>query len=113
MIKVIINSDSNLDIDLRAAESIEANILKRIGRFEERLTRVVAHLRDENAHKSGGQNDKRCMLEARPEGMNAINVSHNAPTVSEAVDHATRKLEPLLDDTFERLAVSKARSASE
>lgn len=110
MLKIIINSDSNLDIDAPAIGGLESDIEGRLGRFGERLTRVVVHLRDENAHKTAGQNDKRCMLEARPEGMNTINVSHSAPSVGEAVNHATRKLERLLDDTFARLHDPKGRA---
>jgi ribosome-associated translation inhibitor RaiA len=110
MLKIIINSDSNLDIDAPAVSAIESDIEGRLGRFEKQLTRVVVHLRDENAHKTAGENDKRCMLEARPEGMHSINVSHSAPTVGEAVNHAVRKLERLLDDTFSRLHDPKGRS---
>jgi len=110
MLKIIINSDSNLDINSNAIASIESDVEGRLGRFQDRLTRVVVHLRDENAHKTSGQADKRCMLEARPEGMNSINVTHNAPSVGEAVNHATRKLERLLDETFARLNDPKGRS---
>lgn len=110
MLKIIINSDSNLDIDASAMKSIEADLERRLGRFEDELTRVVVHLADENAHKTNGQDDKRCMLEARPEGMNPINVSHRAPSVDEAVNHATRKLERLLDNTFEKRNDPKGRA---
>lgn len=109
MLKIIINSDSNLDIDAPAMGEIESEIEGRLGRFQDKLTRVVVHLRDENAAKTSGQNDKRCMLEARPEGMKPINVSHNAPSVREAVNQGTRKLERLLDDTFARLHDPKGR----
>ncbi len=109
MLKIIVNSDSNLNIDAAAISGMEGDLEKRLGRFENRLTRVVVHLNDENAHKSAGQNDKRCMIEARPEGMDSINVSHSAPSVGEAVNHATRKLERLLDDTFQRLNDPKGR----
>jgi len=110
MLKIIINSDSNLEVGAPAMAEIESEIEGRLGRFGDRLTRVVVHLRDENAHKTSGQDDKRCMLEARPEGMNSINVSHNAPSVKEAVSHSIRKLERLLDDTFSRLNNPKGRS---
>ncbi len=103
MLKIIINSDSNLEIDAAVSQQIETDIEKRLGRFEDKITRVVVHLSDENANKEGGQDDKRCMLEARPEGKNAINVTHNAPTVQVAVNHATRKMERLLDETFKRI----------
>lgn len=110
MLKIIINSDSNLEVGESLIKDIESTIAGRLGRFESQLTRVVVHVRDENAHKTGGQDDKRCMIEARPEGMDSINVSHHAPSLTEAVNHATRKLERLLDDTFQRLNDPKGRT---
>ncbi len=100
MIKIIINSDSNLEVGEPEIAEIEQGLQSKLDRFEDKLTRVVVHLRDENADKTSGQNDKRCMIEARPEGMNSINVSHNAPSVDVAINHAARKLERLLDETF-------------
>lgn len=103
MIKIIINSDSNLDIGDTAISDIERVLQNRLGRFEDKLTRVVVHLKDENGQKTGGRSDKRCMLEARPESLNAINVTHDAPSVDESVKNACKKLERVLDDTFARL----------
>ena len=102
MLQIIINSDHNLHLDGNAKQQIEADLGRRLGRFEEDLTREVVHLADENAQKTNGQDDKRCMLEARPERMNAINVTHRAASVDEAIHLATKKLERLLDNTFEK-----------
>ncbi len=110
MLNIIINSDSNLEVGDTMIKEIESTIERRLARFESKLTRVVVHVRDENAHKTNGQDDKRCMIEARPEGMDSINVSHHAPSLSEAVNHATRKLERLMDDTFKRLHGPKGRA---
>lgn len=103
MLKIIINSDHNLEIGEVEISEIEGVVQGRLERFEDRLTRVVVHIRDENA-KRPGQRDIRCMLEARPSGMDSVNVSDHAETMKVAVNHAAHKLERQLDDIFGRLA---------
>ena len=47
--------------------------------------------------------DKQCIMEARPAGMQPVAVTHAAATVEQAVDGAAQKLNRLLDSTFGRL----------
>lgn len=102
MLQIIINSDNYINLNEDKIEALSQIVGDRLGRFKERLTRVVAHIADENAGK-GGQDDIRCMLEARPEGMDTLNVTAHASDVNAAVRAACDKLERLLDDTFARL----------
>lgn len=108
MIKTVINSDSNLQVGAAESSEIEAVIEKRLGRFADHITRVVVHLRDENAGKEG-PNDKRCMIEARPEGRDTVNVTHSSPTIEESVSQAARKMERVLDDLFSKLRDHKGK----
>lgn len=103
MLKIIVNSDKHLAMGEPAIDKVEHSIQRQLGRFEGRLTRVVVHLRDENGPKSG-KDDVRCMIEARPEGMDSINVSEDADSVELAVNRAARKLERALESSFGRLA---------
>jgi ribosome-associated translation inhibitor RaiA len=107
MLKIIVNSDNHLDVGDDLRRDIEQTIDGRLGRFGERITRIVAHVSDVNSSQKAGDKDKRCMIEARPEGRDTLNVSHNAPTLGEAVNQATRKMERLLDDTFQKLSDPK------
>lgn len=109
MLKIIVNSDNHLDVGDDLRSEIESTVAGRLNRFEGRLTRVVAHVSDVNSSQKQGDNDIRCMLEARPERMDSINVTHNGATLREAVNQASRKLERLLDDTFQRLHNPKGR----
>jgi ribosome-associated translation inhibitor RaiA len=68
----------------------------------DRITRVEVHLSDQNGDKSG-QDDKRCMLEARLEGRQPTVVTHHAASLDEAVDGAADKLKRFLESTLERL----------
>ena len=56
-----------------------------MSRISDHITRVEVHLSDENGDKDG-QNDMRCMMEARLEGRQPIAVTHQAATLDEAVE---------------------------
>ena len=68
----------------------------------EDLTRVEVHLSDENGGKSGPK-DKRCKMEARPKGHQPILVSHDADSLTQAVEGAAQKLEHALEHLFGKL----------
>lgn len=69
----------------------EATIRDSVERFADRLTRVEAFLKDENATK-GGERDKTCTLEARLAGLDPIATTHSAPTLDLAIEGAAEKL---------------------
>ena len=94
------NSDT---VEERLRERIERDL----GRFGERLTRIEAHLGDVNSDKAGS-NDKRCMLEARPRGLDPIAVEERANDLYVAIAQAAKKLERVLTRTFEKLDESVA-----
>jgi ribosome-associated translation inhibitor RaiA len=99
--RIQVNTDSSIQGD----ESLEAFVIeaveKSIGRFKEDVTRVEVHLSDVNKDK-GGTDDKRCMMEARIEGLSPTAVTHNAGTVREAINGATEKLKRSLTTTLEK-----------
>ena len=65
--QVQFNSDSSVMGTANVAERIEAQVRDRLARFEDRLTRIEIHVRDENGRKHGAD-DKACTIEARPRG---------------------------------------------
>ncbi len=85
------NTDNNITGSEELQEPLNATIEKSLSRFSDQITRVEVHLNDENSHKNG-QNDKRCMLEARMEGRQPIAVTNNADTNEHAVKGAIDKL---------------------
>jgi ribosome-associated translation inhibitor RaiA len=76
--------------------------MDRLEHFDELLTRVVVHISDENAHKSGGD-DKRCQIEARPKGHQPISVTHKAEAMGLAIDGAAEKMRHALEHLTGRL----------
>jgi len=93
------NSDSSVMGTANVAERIEAAVRDRLARFEDRLTRLEIHVRDDNARK-GGADDKACTIEARPRGGRAIGVTEHAGDVDSAARKAAATLAQRLDRHF-------------
>ncbi len=101
-----VNTDKNIQGRETLVGWVEAEINDTLGRFSDQLTRVEVHLSDENAAKSGGS-DKRCLMEARPSGLQPVAVSHQASSLEEAVSGAAKKLQRSLQSTLGRLGDHK------
>jgi len=95
----------NTDNNIRGSEELRvpliALISKKLSRFGHQITRVEVHMSDEDGDKDG-LNDKRCMIEARLEGMQPIAVTYHANTHEQAVEGAIDKLKASLDKTLGR-----------
>jgi ribosome-associated translation inhibitor RaiA len=100
--KIQVNTDKNVEGGEALSEQIDADLGGALARFADRLTRVEVHLRDESAGRTTGD-DVRCLIEARPAGMDPVAVTHHAATLDEALSGATDKIETLLTSRFERL----------
>jgi ribosome-associated translation inhibitor RaiA len=100
--QVQIHSDHNLNGGEALASSVRATVEDALSRFADHITSVQVHLGDENAGKSGS-NDKRCMMEARLEGLAPVAVTEHAETVGQAIDGAAERLVHRLDHTLGRL----------
>jgi ribosome-associated translation inhibitor RaiA len=97
-----VNSDNNIEGREELAARVEAVIEEALSRFSDQITRVEVHLSDENSHKSG-QNDKRCMMEARLENRRPTAVTHQAATLDQAINGAADKLQRSIESTLGRL----------
>ncbi len=97
-----INSDNNLTVHKEFREQLNSLIAEELSRFSDHITRLEVHLSDENGHKEA-LNDKRCMIEARLEGMKPIAVTNIANNHEQAVEGAVDKLITSLDSIFGRL----------
>jgi len=96
------NTDNNINGGERLNEYFETTISESLNRFNSQITRVVVHLADENSSKEG-QNDKRCTLEARLEGLQPIAVTSNENTIEQAVKSALDKLKSAMDTAIGKL----------
>ncbi len=104
--QVQINTDHNIEGHEALAARFSTVVESSLSRVSDQITRVEVHLSDESGDKSG-QNDKRCVLEARLEGRQPVAVTHQAGTLDQAVDGAADKLARLIESTPERLCDQK------
>jgi ribosomal subunit interface protein len=110
--QIQINSDRNIQADERLAEFVSEALKTKLNRFADHITRVEVHLSDENSSSKHDGNDKRCLLEARLEGMDPITVTEYATVVGQAVTGAADKLQRKLSSVIGKLRDKQTRSAS-
>lgn len=100
--QILVETDKNIAWTDELNERLTAKLRSAANKYQDRITRIQVHLTDVNKDK-GGSHDKRCVIEARPAGLDPIAVNHNASTVELAIDGAAARLGNLLDSRFGRL----------
>jgi len=100
--KILINTDNNLKITQEISDFYKGMLAGELSRFEEQITRIEVHLSNEDANNRG-ENNVRCMLEARLEGMEPKAVTAHADNPEQAASEAIEKLKSSLDSTIGRL----------
>jgi len=98
-----VNTDKNVTGGKELTERVEADVRHAVQYVAGHITRIEAHLSDENGEGKSGPNDKRCRLEARLTGRQPILVSHDAETVDQSVSGAAGKLKRALDSILGKL----------
>ena len=101
--QIQINTDRNIEGHEALTDEVRGVVESAMSRYEDRITRVEVHLSDENSAKKGGNDDIRCMMEARLEGRQPAAITHQAATVEQAVGGAAEKLAKLIESTLGRL----------
>jgi len=94
--KIQFNTGRNIIGSEELRTSLTSIISEELSRFNDHITRLEVHLSDEDSNKNG-VNDKRCMIEARLEGMKPIAVTNHADTQEQAVTGAVQKLKSSLN----------------
>lgn len=97
-----VNSDNNIHGDEQLTAQVKSTVSKSLSHFSNQITRVEVHLSDENGDKFG-QDDKRCMMEARLEGRRPTAVTCEAATLTQAITGAAEKLKSSIESTLGKL----------
>ncbi|MGG9961200.1 HPF/RaiA family ribosome-associated protein [Ferruginibacter sp. SUN106] len=98
-----INTDKNLTVHESFNAKLHSLLSRELNRYSENITRLEVHLSDENGNKEG-QNDKRCMIEARIEGRQPIAVKDLGNTHDLAISGAIEKLKSVLNSLLGKLS---------
>ena len=104
--QVHVNHDNHLRIAQDTSERLSRTIEEALVQYQQQITRVDMHLGDVNGSKHG-DSDKRCLLEARVDHMAPIAVSHQAPSVQQAIDGALSKLDSALGRAIGKLRAKR------
>ena len=96
-----IRTDKNIHGGERLISYVRAELTQKFQRYSERITHFLVYISDENGEKSG-DNDKRCMIEARPAGLKPVAVTHKAATVDASIHGAIDKLKRSLEHLYEK-----------
>lgn len=100
--QIQVNTDRNIEGHEKLSEWVSATVEDALDRFSDHITRVEVHLSDENGSKKG-EEDKRCLMEARLKGRQPIAVTHDAANLDQAVHGAAEKLSRSIESTRGRL----------
>jgi len=106
-VQVQINTDRNIEGHEALAAQVSGVVESALSRFSDSITRVEVHLSDENSDKKGGNDNMRCVMEARLEGRQPVAVTHQAANVDQAVDGAADKLTRMIESTLGQLRDEK------
>lgn len=109
VMQIQVNTDNHTAGSAELTRQVETVVEDAFGRFGGRITRVEVHLTDENSRHKTGEDDKRCVMEARLAGLQPITVSANGSTLEQALDGAADKLKKTLRRTLSRLDQPKGR----
>ncbi len=108
--QIQINTGDSVEGREALSHHAETVVKDALGRFLDQVTRIEIHLSDVNGQKAG-DNDKRCLMEARVAGRQPIAVTESANSVHQAIDGATQKMKRSLDGVLGKLA-DKRRAAA-
>ena len=97
-----IRTDKNIQNSERLIEYVRAELNAEFQRHTEKITHFSVHLSDENGVKKGGDDDIRCMIEARPAGLKPVVVSHRGHNIDTAIHGAIDRLKRSLEHVFEK-----------
>ena len=99
--KIEVNTDRHIESSQRLIDYCKSTLEAEFSRFDEFITRIDVHLSDENGAK-GGDNDKRCLLEAKLKGLSTVTTSNNASNIDDALSGAIDKMSSVLDSTISK-----------
>lgn len=110
---MLVNSDHHIVGGEDLMERVQGVVEGRLERFDGRITRVEVHLSDLSGSKPGELDTRktlRCVIEVRIGGMKPIAVSHEAPTLTEAIHVAADKVESAIEHALGKLEDTMGRT---
>ncbi len=99
--QILIRTDNHIKAHDALVERLTKATQHALQRFEQHITSVHLHLKDENGPKDA-PHDQRCVVEARLQHRQPVSASHQATSIDQAVDGALGKLARAIDSDLGR-----------
>lgn len=99
--QIQVNTDNVIHGDTRVIEVAEEAVRADLGLFDDRLTRIEVHLKEQNS-ASRGPKHFHCMIEARPRGLDPLAANHDAEDIQGALKGAAKTLRGRLSALFDK-----------
>jgi lipid II:glycine glycyltransferase (peptidoglycan interpeptide bridge formation enzyme) len=103
-----LNTDNHITATSNLQQRAEQILQQELKHLAKEITRVEVHLNDEKNSKAG-VNNKRCLLEARVAGSQAITTEHRADTLTLAMQGAAEQLARAVKSSFDKQHHEKSR----
>ena len=100
--QVLLNADHHTDGRHEMAQHLTTVVKEALSRFGEQITRVEAHLADENSQVKSGPGEIQCTLEARLVGREPVVVKDRASNAHQAIHGAVGKLKRAVATVLEK-----------
>ena len=100
--QVLLNTDPHVDGRHLMSEHLTTVVTNALGRFGDHITRVEAHIADENGQAKAAPDEIQCTLEARLIGRDPVVVKDRAGSVHQAINGAVGKLKRAVATVLEK-----------
>lgn len=100
--QVMLNTDHHTDGSHEMADHLIVVVKDAVAQFGERVTRVVAHIADENSVAKNAPGDIQCTLEARLVGLEPVVVKDRAGSAHQAIHGAAGKLKRAVSTALQK-----------
>lgn len=101
--QITISTDNHIEGSDRMENYFSEVLNTTLKRFEDKITSLEVHVTDENGSDKTGPADKRCLIEARVNGLAPQAVTNHAPSTELAIKGAADKMKKLLEHTFDKI----------
>lgn len=99
--QIRVDVDDHIDGSQELMVRVEGVVEGALDGFQEQIARVAVHL-SQLSRREAGARDMSCRMEAYAAGLERIEVSHQALTLTEAIHSASAKLEHAVQVAFGR-----------
>jgi len=102
--QVQFQTDNHIEGTEAMSQWVTTTLKSSLARFSGQITRVQAHVSDENGGKKNTEESIQCTLEVRLEGYQPLVLKHHGANLNQAIEGAADKMGRLIESTLGKAA---------